>query len=363
VHVAAPKGVVLLWCQYLHHTVFNAEPVMPRILVTPSHLIDQPGPYRDILEKAGLEVVYPPKGMPLVEAKVVIPYLDGVSGVLAGTDPLNREMLEAATDMRGIARHGVGYDSVDVAAATELDIVVAITPGTNEHSAAEHMLSLLLAVSRGYGYRLKEMLTGAWTRQSLPRLAGRTLGLVGLGRIAKAVVPRAQGLQLTVIAYDPFADQEFAKKNNVRLVGLDELLATADVVSLHLPCTEETREMINAKSLAKMKRGAILINTSRGGLVDEKALFDALSSRHLAGAGLDVYQIEPLPLDSTLLKLDNVVLTPHMAGIDDESLLAMSTMAAQCLADLYQGRWPPEGCVVNSQLREGWRWDAPRRDK
>jgi D-3-phosphoglycerate dehydrogenase len=329
---------------------------MSRVLVTPSHLIDQPGPYRDILEKAGLEVVYPPKGLPLVEPKVVIEQLQGISGVLAGTDPLNREMLQAAKQLRAIARHGVGYDSVDVATATELGIVVAITPGTNEHSAAEHMLSLLFAVSRGYGYRQKEMVTGAWTRKALPRLAGRTLGLVGLGRIAKAVVPRAQGLELRVIAYDPFADQAFAKKHNVRLVSLEELLTTADVISLHLPCTDESREMINAKSLAKMKKGAILINTSRGGLVDESALYDALKSRHLGGAGLDVFQIEPLPLDSPLLKLDNVVLTPHMAGIDNESLLAMSTMAAQCLADLYQGRWPAEGCVVNSQLRPGWKW-------
>ena len=228
---------------------------MSRVLVMPSHLIGKPGPYRDILEKAGLEVVYPPKGVPLVEPKVVIPMLQGIAGILAATDPLNREMLLAAKDLRVIARHGVGYDSVDVATATERNIVVAITPGTNEHSAAEHMLSLLFAVSRGYGYRQKEVTSGAWTRQSLPRLAGRTLGLVGLGRIAKAVVPRAHGLELKVIAYDPFADKDFAAKHNVRLVSLDELLSTADVISLHLPCTDETRELINAKTLAQMKPG------------------------------------------------------------------------------------------------------------
>ena len=160
---------------------------------------------------------------------------------------------------------------------------------------------------------------------------------------------------MTAIATDPFADERFAAEHEVRLCSLDELLAQSDVVSLNLLCTPENVDLINADALAKMKQGSILVNTARGGLVDEQALYEALASGHLAGAGLDVFKSEPLPLDSPLLRLDNVVATNHTAGFDEESAAAVSKLAAQCLVDLYQGRWP-EKCVVNGELREGWKW-------
>jgi phosphoglycerate dehydrogenase-like enzyme len=191
-------------------------------------------------------------------------------------------------------------------------------------------------------------------RQILPRLAGKTIGLLGMGRIGCAVVPRI-GLGLKVIAYDPFPNSEYAAKHGVTFGSLDEVLSTADIVSLHLPCTPETFDLINARTLAQMKPGATLINTSRGGLVDEVALADALRSGHLFAAGLDVFKVEPLPLDSPLLQLNNVLLAPHMGGLDHESEAAMSRMAAECLANLFHGRWP-EGCVVNESIRSGWKW-------
>jgi phosphoglycerate dehydrogenase-like enzyme len=176
-----------------------------------------------------------------------------------------------------------------------------------------------------------------------------------LGRIGKAVVPRALGLGLKVIAYDPFPDREFAARREIELCELDDLLARADIVSLHLPGTAETTNLIDAAALARMKRGSILINTARGNLVDEDALVEALRSGHLAAAGLDVFKREPLPPDSPLLTFDNVLVSPHMGGLDVESLDAMGRLAAECVVDLHRGRWP-EACVVNPAVRPGWKW-------
>jgi phosphoglycerate dehydrogenase-like enzyme len=186
-------------------------------------------------------------------------------------------------------------------------------------------------------------------------MAGRTFGLVGLGRIGKAVVSKVQGLGMKVIAYDPFADRDYANRHHVQLVSLPELFQQADVVSLHAPSTNDTNAMINAESLAMMKRGAILINTSRGALVDEAALAKCLQAGHLLGAALDVFRHEPLTLDSPLLKCENALLCTHMGGLDCESTDAASSLAAQCIVDLFHNHWP-EGCVVNRELRDGWKW-------
>ncbi|HUY35396.1 MAG TPA: phosphoglycerate dehydrogenase [Pirellulales bacterium] len=329
---------------------------MPRILVTTTVIKHQPGPYLDILKSAGFDVAYPTAALSesIPNPTVLLGQLAGVSAVLAGSEIYNRDVL-AKAGLRVIARMGVGYDAIDVSAASEFGTLVTIAPGTNQHSVAEQTLALLLGVFRGFPGRDREVRDGVWKRKALPRLAGRTLGLVGLGRIGQAVVSRAIGLELTVIAYDPFPNRLFAQQHGVRLVTLDELLTTADIVSLHLPCTAETTDLIDARALAKMKPGSVLINTARGGLVDERALADALASGHLMAAGLDTFKTEPLPVDSPLLKRHNVLLAPHMGGLDLDSQRDMSSKAAQCIADLYQGRWPEE-CVVNSQLRQGWKW-------
>lgn len=325
-----------------------------RVLVTPSLLYQQPGPYREVLEAAGLEVVYPSKGGDSLAGGRLLEALAGVSGVLAGAEPFTREIL-AASGVCVLARMGVGYDAIDMDAANELGVVVTITPGTNEHSVAEQAIALIFGVYRGVAWRDRNVRRGVWDRTPLGRLAGRTLGLVGLGRIGRAIAPRAIGLGLRVIAADPCADEQYCERHGVALRSFERLLDESDIVSLHLPCTVETRNLINLSTLALMKPGSVLINTSRGGLVDETALAAALASGHLAGAGLDVFQSEPLPLTSPLLAFEHVVLAPHMGGLDIESTEAMATLAARCLADLYQGRWP-DGCVVNEQLRAGWRW-------
>ncbi|CAL1125502.1 unnamed protein product [Cladocopium goreaui] len=327
---------------------------MPRVLVTPAMLHEKGGPFRDILEAAGLEVVFPTGGLALMDPVTLQSNLEGIDAVLAGMEPFNRDVL-STTKLRAIARMGVGYDAIDVPAATDCGVPVTITPGTNEPSVAEQTLALIFGVMRGLPERAREVRSGHWLRQTLPRLEGKTLGLVGLGRIGKALVPKAHGLGLKVIAYDPFVAPELAVELGVRLCSLDELLEEADIVSLHCPLNAETRNLIDADAMAKMKVGSVLINAARGGIVDEGALADALRRGHLMGAGLDVFETEPLPLESPLLGLDNIVLTPHMGGLDHESQVAMSSLAAECIAKLYQGQWP-EGCVVNDELREGWKW-------
>lgn len=327
-----------------------------QVLVTPHLLQSSDGPHVGPLSAASLPIIYPPEGMNTLESANIKQLLtEDVGAMIASTEPLTREVLEQSK-LRVIARLGVGYDSVDVAAATELGIVVTITPGTLEASVAEQTMALLLALTRDVLGRDHEVRVGVWKRTPLPRLHGRTFGLVGLGRIGQAVVPCAQGLGMQVVVYDPFAEAAIAETMGVNLVpSLDELLERSDVVSLHLPCTDETRLLINADSLAKMKQGAILLNTSRGGLIDEAALCSALKDGHLFGAGLDVFQEEPLPVESPLLECHNLVTSTHVGGIDRDATKLAGDLAATCIANLNQGKWP-SGYVVNTELEGKWQW-------
>ncbi|QDU97618.1 phosphoglycerate dehydrogenase [Lignipirellula cremea] len=327
---------------------------MPRVLVTPTMLLRKPGAYSEILEQGGFEVVYPPEGADTQKAEVIGPLVQTVDAVLASTEPLRGETLASST-LRAIARMGVGYDSVDIRQATELGIAVTITPGVLEDSVAEHTMAMLLALTRDIVKRDREVREGVWPRLGLPRLAGKTFGIIGLGRIGRAVAERALGFQMKVIAFDPFADPAFAATQGIEMLSLEDLLASSDVVSLHAASTPETRDLINATTLGQIKQGAILVNTSRGDLVDEDALCDALRNGKLWGAALDVFKKEPLPLDSELLTFPNVLLCTHMGGLDLASEVAGSSLAAQCIVDLYQNK-PPLNCMVNRQIADGWKW-------
>jgi D-3-phosphoglycerate dehydrogenase / 2-oxoglutarate reductase len=327
---------------------------MPRVLITPVVYANGQGPWREVLDAAGFDVVFPAVDCTTLAPDDFLKQLQGIDCTLASVEKYP-EAVFAGSKLRAVARVGVGYDAVDVAAATRHNAAVCITPGTNEHSVAEQAIALITAVFRDTCRRDREIRQNQWRRDCPRRLAGHTIGLVGLGRIGRAMAPRCQGLHLKVIAYDPFADVKFAQQYGIDLVSFDELLAQADIVSLHMPCTPETTDIMNARSLAKMKKDSVLINTARGGLVDEDALCDALASGHLYGAGLDVCKVEPLPANSPLRKFGNVVFAPHLGGIDQDALDAMGRLAAQCLVDLHQGRWP-QGCVVNDTIREGWRW-------
>jgi phosphoglycerate dehydrogenase-like enzyme len=327
---------------------------MPRVLVTPTIIRNQPGAYLDAFVQGGFEVIYPPVGCDTMQRENLLPLLVNADAMLASVERLDREVL-SRTKLRAIARMGVGYDAIDTKAASDLGIAVTITPGTLEESVAEHTVALMLGVSRALVERDREVRAGRWSRAPMPRMAGRTFGIVGFGRIGRTVAPKVQGLGMRVVAFDPFADAEAASRLGVTLMSLSDLLQTADVVSLHTTTTPETSNMINRQTLAQMRHGAILVNTGRGALVDEDALCEALDRGHLFGAALDVFKTEPLPLDSRLFKYPNVLLCTHMGGLDRESTAAMSHLAAQCIVDLHQGRWP-ETCVVNRDIRERYRW-------
>jgi D-3-phosphoglycerate dehydrogenase / 2-oxoglutarate reductase len=194
-----------------------------------------------------------------------------------------------------------------------------------------------------------------WDRRPCPCLMGKTLGILGLGRIGQAVAMRAVGLGMKVVAYEPYPNHDFVKQWNIELVDLDTLLGRSEFISLHLPMSRESRHVINRSSIAKMKQGAVIINTARGPLINEADLYEALKSRRLAAAGLDVFEVEPLPLSSPLLTLDNCLVSGHVAGLDDDSAYDTSKMCAEIIVGLHQGRWP-EGCVQNLKGCNGWKW-------
>jgi len=329
-------------------------PAMVRVLLTPDRLHDRAPIAQRMLQSAGFEAVYPPPGASPRNAEELVEMLGGIDAVIAGMEVYSEDVL-GRTELRVVSRAGVGYDSIDVAAATNRGIVVTITPGATDVSVAEHTLALMLAVFRSVLPRHRDVHAGNWNRASVPRLAGKTLGIIGLGRIGKALAPRATALGLTVIATDPVRDDAFAAQHGIEYCSFDELLARSDIVSLHAPKTPQTVDMIDRDALAGMKSGAVLLNTARGALVDETALCEALVDGRLLGAALDVFRTEPLPAESPLLNRDDVVLSPHIAGLDLQSQEQMAQMAAQNLIDLHKGRWP-EPCVVNGELRDGWRW-------
>ncbi len=328
---------------------------MPKVLIAPTALAGLASPFVDVLKNAGLELVY--HGLPAqLEEEQLLAALDGVEASLAGSEPYTARVLAAHPRLRVIARVGVGYDAVDVEAATRQGIAVCIAPGTNQGSVAEHTFALLLALTRQLVPQHLGVKAGAWPRGTTVPLRGQTIGVAGLGRIGKAVASRALAFEMNVIAHDPFPDTTWAAQHGIPLVSFEELLRRSDVVTLHMPAMPQTARIINARTLALMKPTAFLINTSRGAVVDEAALYEALKAGRLAGAGLDVFEKEP-PGDNPLLRLDNVVLTPHTAGGDWRSRDEMALSAAQAIVSLYRGEWPAEK-VVNPEVRTAFRWKS-----
>ena len=328
---------------------------MPTVLISPGTLRGKPGPFREILRAAGFDEFLEPEGdhtLTEAELRATLPNSDAM---LAGGEVVSAELIALAPRLRAIARTGVGYDAVDVAAATARKIPVIITPGTNQESVAEQMFALLLAVSRRIAEYDALIKSGGWARSLVMPVRGKTLGLVGLGRIGRAVASRAIAFGMTVVAFDPLSDPAIDARLGGTRLGFDDLLAASDVISLHLPLSRESQGLMNRETLARMRPGSILINTSRGGLVVEADLYQSLASGHLAGAGLDVLNSEPPDPKNPLLTLPNVVVSPHLGGIDAKAMADMADMAAAAIASLKQGRWPA-GCVVNEEIAPGWTW-------
>ncbi len=315
------------------------------------------GPHFDLLASAGFEVLPGNRQLDYWDKEQLISELTDAVAVIAGVEPYTAEVLKALPKLRVIARTGVGFDTIDLNYCDQAGIVVATTPGVNHHAVAEHTIAMLVAVARGFPDRDQLVRKGTWIRFNTPRVMGSRLGLIGLGRIGKAVATRAIGLGMNVIAYDPFPDLEFMEKHQIQNVTLEELWPDADYVSLHLPSGPETDQIINKKTLSLMKPGSVLINTARGSLVNENDLCESMRSGHLLGAGLDVFETEPLPLDSPLLELDRVLLSGHLAGLDQQSQNDMLTMSAETIIALKRGEWP-DWCIQNLKECKNWSWSA-----
>jgi D-3-phosphoglycerate dehydrogenase len=248
---------------------------------------------------------------------------------------VTRAVLAAGGRLEVVGRAGAGVDTIDVDAATERGVVVMNTPGGNTTAVAEHTLALLLALARRVPAADASLKAGRWDKSRLGgvELFGKTLGVVGLGRIGREVARRALGFRMQVIGYDPYLPRDAAERLGVESVELEDLLSRADVVSLHVPLTAETRHLLGAAELARMKPGVRLVNCARGGLVDEAALAAAIASGHVAGAALDVFEQEPPPPDHPLLRLPEVVVTPHLGAATDEAQTAVALAIAEQVAD------------------------------
>jgi D-3-phosphoglycerate dehydrogenase len=304
------------------------------LLVTPTSWAKNDPRLKSELERLVGEVVYNPTGKPL-RSEEVARLLPGVDGYIAGVDKVDRFALAGADRLKIIARYGVGIDSVDLEAAREKGVVVTNTPGANSVSVAELTVGLMLALARQIPEGAAALRLGGFPRLSGVSLEGKTVGLVGFGAIGKQVARRLAGFDCRLLAFDPYPDTAFADAHGVEIHALDDLLAQSDFVSLHLPLLPATQGLVNRDFLARMRRGAFLINTARGEIVDEPALLEALQSGCLRGAALDVFAVEPPDAANPLLALKSVIPTPHLGSQTDGATNRMGWMALEeCLAVL-----------------------------
>ncbi|HEY2352460.1 MAG TPA: phosphoglycerate dehydrogenase [Candidatus Acidoferrum sp.] len=301
----------------------------------------------DKISERGVKLLKEQSGWNIVlttKDNLVAEIADAQALIVRSATKVTAELLDKAPMLRCVGRAGVGVDNIDLEAATKRGIVVMSTPGGNAVSVAEHAFALMLSLARQVPRLDKAFHEGRWEKSSAAgvELSGKTLGLIGLGRIGSDVAVRAEAFDMRVLGYDPYISEAAAKEFSVELVSLEQLLAESDFVSLHTALSPTTQNLINAASLAKMKKGAFVINTARGELIEEKALAEALKSGHLGGAGLDVFAEEP-PKNSPLAELANVVGTPHVAGSTTEAQEGVGTQVAVQVKD-----YLAEGIIRNA---------------
>ncbi|MDA8164137.1 MAG: phosphoglycerate dehydrogenase [Desulfobacteraceae bacterium] len=285
-----------------------------------------------ILKDAGLEVDIK-TGLPPEELKVVIPEYDGL--VIRSATKVTAGIIEAAANLKVVGRAGIGLDNVDVAAASKRGIIVMNAPDGNATTAAEHAIAMMMAVSRNIPQATASMKAGKWEKKKFMgrEVTGKTLGIVGIGRIGSIVADRAKGLHMNVIAFDPHMPKDLVEKLGVELVSLDELCRRADYISIHVPLTNETKHVLSTEQFKLMKKGAMLIDCARGGVVDEAALHEALTSGKIAGAALDVFEVEPTTHENCpMLALDNFICTPHLGASTTEAQENVAVAIAEQMA-------------------------------
>jgi D-3-phosphoglycerate dehydrogenase len=305
-----------------------------RILITPTSYGKYDKSLKTKLEEIVKEVVYNTEGKPL-DASDLIPIIENFDGMIAGLDEINKDVISRAKNLKIIARYGAGYDRVDIEAAKKAGIYVTNTPGANSTSVAELTIGLAIAAARSIPAANYETKKGQWPRLKGITLQGKVFGLIGLGNIAKEVVLRLKGFDCKLVTYHRHSNPEFESEHNIEYCSQDELIGKSDFVSLHVPVTPVTSRMVNKEFLNKMKKGSILINTSRGELIDEDALYESLKSGHLGAAALDAFTKEPPDPDNPLLSLPQVIVTPHMGAATDMAANEMGRITMEdCIAVL-----------------------------
>jgi D-3-phosphoglycerate dehydrogenase len=290
-----------------------------------------------------------------IEDPAFVEVLKSVDAVLSGNDlVIDEALFGMAPKLKVIAKMGVGLDMIDIDAASRHGAIVFNTPGVNNQAVADHTFAMLLAVARKIIYCDRSLREKRWEHTKIMgiELWQKTLGIVGLGAIGRAVALRAKGFDMKIVAHDPYWPDQFAAENRIQRVPLEALLKISDVISLHVPLTPENKGMINASTLGLMKPTAILINAARGEIVNETDLYRALKDGVIAGAGLDVFENEP-PTESPLLELDNVVLTPHTAAFTMEAMNNMNVGVVEQLIDYLEGKRPEY--LVNGDIYESHR--------
>jgi D-3-phosphoglycerate dehydrogenase len=274
----------------------------------------------------------------------------------ASRDSYTRKFMESVKRLRVVSKYGIGVEKIDIKAATENGILVANTPvPENVHSVAEHAIALMLGLTKRLFYTVDYAKKGSWRDQNVEtqELFGKTVGIIGLGRIGRALIEKLSGWRMNFLAYDPYRKAEEIKADGATPASLPDLLRESDFVSIHVVVTNETRKMIGEEELKLMKRSAFLINTARGEVIDEKALIKALEQGWIAGAGIDVTDPEPPAKDNPLFRMENVILTPHTAGWTGESLNRITQLATRNLLNALKGDLPES--LVNPEAVPKWR--------
>jgi phosphoglycerate dehydrogenase-like enzyme len=327
-------------------------------MFTPEALVRVDGPWVEMLEAAGFRVDYPEDSTftrGVCGPKETIRVLREADALIAGAEFLTAEVLAELPKLRVIARAGVGYDRVDVAAATSRRIPLTITPTANHEAVAETVFALIFAIAKSVIANDARVRTGGWRKGPTQPIRGMTLGLFGLGRIGRSTAIRARAMGMSVIATETFPDEAFAKQHSIELVDFETLLTRSDYLSIHCPLNAETRGMFNREVFDRMRSGSVFINTARGELVNESDLVNALTSGQLSGAGLDVFAEEPAAASNPLFQCDNLVASPHLGGADTLAQRSMAIEAADCIIKLSRNEWPC-GAVVNKELQASWKW-------
>ncbi|CVI62266.1 phosphoglycerate dehydrogenase [Agrobacterium sp. TS43] len=309
------------------------------VLVTATNYSRYCADAKAMLEAEGIDVVENGFGRPMTFDELSA-RLGDVDAVIAGVDTWNDRVFDLAPRLKAIARFGVGVDNIDIDAAHRHGIAVTNAPGGNANAVAELTLGLILSAMRRIPYLHDALRGGAWDRFVGQELIGRRVGLLGFGNIARKIARKLSGFDVEVIAYDKFPDQAAATKLGVRMCEMDEVLSSSDILVMMMPSLPETRRLMDAGRFARMKPGSIFINTARGALVDEKALYDAIVSGHLQAAAIDVYEMEPALPDNPLFTLPQIVTTPHTAAETYETYTSIGRITAEAVIDVLANRQP-----------------------